>query len=184
MELIQLEFDLGYFVGVYYMKKLFKMTACLFIFFQSFALLAQTSVSEKSLDEEYQELVELFMVAARVGNNEVIDKFIDSGFPINQQNAQSYTALMVAAYNGQRESVKLLLDLGANACIQDKRGHTALMGALIKRELRIAKDLYLAKCSDNITTKSGLNLKEFAAMFGQSKELQQIIDDSNLVSKN
>lgn len=84
------------------------------------------------------------------------------GFPIDQRNTQSYTALMVAAYQGHRETVRLLLDSGANACLQDKRGNTALMGALIKREIGIVKDLYQADCSPEMRNKAGLNLKEFA----------------------
>ncbi|ELI6424903.1 ankyrin repeat domain-containing protein [Vibrio harveyi] len=150
------------------MKTVFLLSAVLFSLSFSLSLLA----AEDKLEEEYQSLVELFFDAARIGNNEVVDTFVSQGFPIDQRNNQSYTALMVAAYQGHRETVRLLLDSGANACLQDKRGNTALMGALIKREIGIAKDLYQADCSPELRNKAGLNLKEFAEIYGQSNVLK------------
>ncbi|MEF1198956.1 ankyrin repeat domain-containing protein [Vibrio owensii] len=152
------------------MKTVFLLSAVLFSLSFSLSLLA----AEDKLEEEYQSLVELFFDAARIGNNEVVDRFVSQGFPIDQRNTQSYTALMVAAYQGHRETVRLLLDSGANACLQDKRGNTALMGALIKREIGIAKDLYQADCSPELRNKAGLNLKEFAEIYGQSNVLKSL----------
>ncbi|MCR9940490.1 ankyrin repeat domain-containing protein [Vibrio owensii] len=152
------------------MKTVFLLSAVLFSLSFSLSLLA----AEDKLEEEYQSLVELFFDAARIGNNEVVDTFVSQGFPIDQRNAQSYTALMVAAYQGHRETVRLLLDSGANACLQDKRGNTALMGALIKREIGIAKDLYQADCAPELRNKAGLNLKEFAEIYGQSNVLKSL----------
>lgn len=152
------------------MKTVFLLSAVLFSLSFSLSLLA----AEDELEEEYQSLVELFFDAARIGNNEVVDTFVSQGFPIDQRNTQSYTALMVAAYQGHRETVRLLLDSGANACLQDKRGNTALMGALIKREIGIAKDLYQADCSPELRNKAGLNLKEFAETYGQSDVLKSL----------
>lgn len=152
------------------MKIVFLLSAVLFSLSFSLSLLA----AEDKLEEEYQSLVELFFDAARIGNNEVVDTFVSQGFPIDQRNNQSYTALMVAAYQGHRETVRLLLDSGANACLQDKRGNTALMGALIKREIGIAKDLYQADCSLELRNKAGLNLKEFVEIYGQSNVLKSL----------
>ncbi|MCX2790186.1 ankyrin repeat domain-containing protein [Vibrio sp. Sgm 5] len=152
------------------MKTVFLLSAVLFSLSFSLSLLA----AEDELEEEYQSLVELFFDAARIGNNEVVDTFVSQGFPIDQRNTQSYTALMVAAYQGHRETVRLLLDSGANACLQDKRGNTVLMGALIKREIGIAKDLYQADCSPELRNKAGLNLKEFAEIYGQSNVLKSL----------
>ncbi|WP_045483846.1 ankyrin repeat domain-containing protein [Vibrio owensii] len=152
------------------MKTVFLLSAVLFSLSFSLSLLA----AEDKLEEEYQSLVELFFDAARIGNNEVVDTFVSQGFPIDQRNTQSYTALMVAAYQGHREAVRLLLDSGANPCLQDKRGNTALMGALIKREIGIAKDLYQADCSPELRNKAGLNLKEFAEIYGQSNVLKSL----------
>ncbi|MFA0015049.1 ankyrin repeat domain-containing protein [Vibrio lentus] len=152
------------------MKIVFLLSSVFFSLIFSLSLLA----ADDKLEEEYQSLVGLFFDAARIGNNEVIDAFVSQGFPIDQRNNQSYTALMVAAYQGNRETVGLLLDSGANACLQDKRGNTALMGALIKREISIAKDLYQAECSPELRNKAGLNLKEFAEIYGQSNVLKSL----------
>lgn len=152
------------------MKIVFLFSSVFFSLIFSLSLLA----ADDKLEEEYQSLVGLFFDAARIGNNEVIDAFVSQGFPVDQRNNQSYTALMVAAYQGNRETVRLLLDSGANACLQDKRGNTALMGALIKREISIAKDLYQAECSPELRNKAGLNLKEFAEIYGQSNVLKSL----------
>ena len=152
------------------MKIVFLLSSVFFSLIFSLSLLA----ADDKLEEEYQSLVGLFFDAARIGNNEVIDAFVSQGFPVDQRNNQSYTALMVAAYQGNRETVRLLLDSGANACLQDKRGNTALMGALIKREISIAKDLYQAECSPELRNKAGLNLKEFAEIYGQSNVLKSL----------
>ena len=152
------------------MKIIFLLSSVFFSLIFSFSLLA----ADDKLEKEYQSLVGLFFDAARIGNNEVIDAFVSQGFPVDQRNNQSYTALMVAAYQGNRETVRLLLDSGANACLQDKRGNTALMGALIKREISIAKDLYQAECSPELRNKAGLNLKEFAEIYGQSNVLKSL----------
>ncbi|MCC4855889.1 ankyrin repeat domain-containing protein [Vibrio lentus] len=152
------------------MKIVFLLSSVFFSLIFSLSLLA----ADDKLEEEYQSLVGLFFDAARIGNNEVIDAFVSQGFPVDQRNNQSYTALMVAAYQGNRETVRLLLDSGANACLQDKRGNTALMGALIKREISIAKDLYQAECSPELRNKAGLNLKEFVEIYGQSNVLKSL----------
>ncbi|MEZ9011420.1 ankyrin repeat domain-containing protein [Vibrio splendidus] len=152
------------------MKIVFLLSSVFFSLIFSLSLLA----ADDKLEEEYQSLVGLFFDAARLGNNEVVDAFVSQGFPVDQRNNQSYTALMVAAYQGNRETVGLLLDSGANACLQDKRGNTALMGALIKREISIAKDLYQAECSPELRNKAGLNLKEFAEIYGQSNVLKSL----------
>ncbi len=152
------------------MKIVFLLSSVFFSLIFSLSLLA----ADDKLEEEYQSLVGLFFDAARIGNNEVIDAFVSQGFPVDQRNNQSYTALMVAAYQGNRETVRLLLDSGANACLQDKRGNTALMGALIKREISIAKDLYQAECSPELRNKAGLNLKEFAEIYGQFNVLKSL----------
>ncbi len=121
-----------------------------------------------SISEDYKELIDLYFAAARTGDDQVLKQFLDAGFPVNQINNQSYTALMVAAYYGHLSSIELLLKKGADPCIQDKRGNTAIMAALIKGELLIVKRLYQVNCSENIKNNAGLTLKEFARIYGQS----------------
>lgn len=135
--------------------------------------LTLASIENKNIDSEFNTLISLFFDAARIGNNDIITKFVTAGFPINQRNPQSYTALMVAAYQGQKETVRLLLNEGADPCLEDKRGNTAFLGALLKREVIIARDLYQADCRyEDSRNNAGLNLKEFAELFGQEKVLE------------
>lgn len=118
--------------------------------------------------EQANKLITYFVAAARVGDVEVLETFIDHGFPINATNGQSYTALMVAAYSGQANAVELLLNKGANACIQDKRGNTAIMGAILKAEISIAKMLYVTSCPDTVKNNQNQTAHDFAEMYGQS----------------
>ena len=91
---------------------------------------------------EYQELVNYFFAAARVGDVEVLDTFLSAGFPINQRNKQSYTALMVASYSGQIETTQLLLDNGADVN-QTYEGASTLYYVIFHRSEKIFK--YLIK---------------------------------------
>ncbi|GIU34149.1 ankyrin repeat domain-containing protein [Shewanella schlegeliana] len=126
-----------------------------------------------SQTEQMRLLVDYFFAAARTGDIEVLNHFIEAGFPIDQRNNQSYSALMVAAYNGQAQATSVLLEHGANACLQDKRGNTAMMGAVIKAEFGIVKQLYSQECDAELTNKSGITLQEFAQYWGQSSKLRE-----------
>lgn len=134
---------------------------------------ATVSQTDKPDTAQVQLLVDYFFAAARTGDITVLEHFLDAGFPIDQRNSQTYTALMVAAYNGQEAATDLLLEHGANACLQDKRGNTAMMGAVIKAEFTIVKRLYAKECDANLTNNAGMTLTEFARYWGQSGALQQ-----------
>lgn len=138
-------------------------------------LVTSTTVSQTDEPDtaQVQLLVDYFFAAARTGDITVLEHFLDAGFPIDQRNSQTYTALMVAAYNGQEAATDLLLEHGANACLQDKRGNTAIMGAVIKAEFNIVKRLYAKECDANLTNNAGMTLVEFARYWGQSGALQQ-----------
>ncbi|RJY07421.1 ankyrin repeat domain-containing protein [Parashewanella spongiae] len=118
--------------------------------------------------------MEYYFASARTGNVDVLSYFLEAGFPVDQRNAQSYTALMVSAYNGQEPAIETLLQYGANACLQDKRGNTAIMGAIIKAEFSIVKKLYTQNCSEKLTNKSGMTLEDFANYWGQSDKLRKV----------
>ncbi len=128
------------------------------------------------------QLQQYFFAAARTGEVEVLQYFIAAGYPVNEANPQSYTALMVAAYSGQAEAVTLLLNAGADACLRDKRGHTALMGAMIKAEWSIARTLHAVDCdaanpalaSDAVVDKTQMTAAQFAQIFGQSEQFNAI----------
>lgn len=123
-----------------------------------------------------------FFAAARTGETSVLQTFLQAGYPVNNKNEASYTALMIAAYQGQAAAVDILLSAGADACIRDKRGHTALMGAMIKAEWQIARRLYAVNCdednqaqaTDPITDKSQMTAAQFAEQFGQSEKFKML----------
>ncbi len=120
------------------------------------------------------QLIEYFFSAAKIGEEEVLLEFLNNGFPVDQRNNQSYTALMMATYHGRKNAVEILLNNGANACLKDKRGHTAMMGAMVKAEWDIAKRLYKEDCKQAHST--GKTLEQFAAVFGQMDKLKALTD--------
>lgn len=141
--------------------------------------------AEQPSSDPMQQLTSYFFAAARTGDLVVINEFLQQGFPINQRNNQSYTALMVATYAGQQQVVEVLLKQGADACLRDKRGHTAMMGAIVKAEWTIGKILYPIDCKEQnavdadapITDKDKMTVAQFAKVFGQSEKLQQLARD-------
>lgn len=150
-----------------------------------FCAVAGVKAKERVQDPLVQ-LTSYFFAAARSGDLVVLSEFLQHGFPANQRNEQSYTALMVATYAGQQAAVELLLQQGADACLRDKRGHTAMMGAVVKAEWSIGKILYPIDCKEDVTVdatapitdKDKMTVAQFAEVFGQSEKLQQLAKDA------
>lgn len=65
------------------------------------------------------------LIAALVGQTEVIDTLTNYGASVYARMDDGRTPLMIAAENGHAESAKLLLDLGANRFSTDSKGRTA-----------------------------------------------------------
>ena len=151
----------------------------------SLILLSAMVRSEEQPSDPLDQLTAYFFAAARTGDVIVLNEFLQQGFPVDQRNKQSYTALMVATYAGQQTAVELLLKQGANACLRDKRGHTAMMGAIVKAEWTIGKILYPIDCNEDssidakapVTDKEKMTVAQFAEVFGQSEKLQQLARD-------
>lgn len=148
----------------------------------SLMLLSALLRSEEPTPDALEQLTSYFFAAARTGDLVVLNEFLQQGFPVDQRNNQSYTALMVATYAGQQQAVELLLKQGADACLRDKRGHTAMMGAIVKAEWTIGKVLYPIDCKEDknvdakaaVTDKEKMTVAQFAEVFGQSEKLQQL----------
>lgn len=142
--------------------------------------------AEEQAPDPLEQLTSYFFAAARTGDTLVLSEFLQQGFPVDQRNNQSYTALMVATYSGQQAAVELLLKQGADACLRDKRGHTAMMGAIVKAEWTIGKILYPIDCKEDssvdakapITDKQKMTVAQFAEVFGQSEKLQQLAKET------
>ena len=116
------------------------------------------------------QLENYYFDAARRGDVEMLNTFIDAGYALNTQDDKGYTALILAAYHGQGPAVERLLAAGADACAQDKRGNTALMGAIFKGELQIARRLLAADCSPDQRNAAGQTAAMYAGLF-QRQEL-------------
>jgi len=69
---------------------------------------------------------------ARTGNMQKVEKLINQGADVNEQNKSGETALMSAAEDGQRDVCELLIAKGADVNAQNyKTGDTALIFAAL-----------------------------------------------------
>jgi uncharacterized protein len=156
------------------------------LFILSLLFAGAMAQAEEQAPDPLDQLTSYFFAAARTGDTLVLSEFLQQGFPVDQRNNQSYTALMVATYSGQQAAVELLLKQGADACLRDKRGHTAMMGAIVKAEWAIGKILYPIDCKEDssvdakapITDKQKMTVAQFAEVFGQSEKLQQLAKET------
>ncbi|WP_042934214.1 ankyrin repeat domain-containing protein, partial [Pseudomonas gingeri] len=55
------------------------------------------------------QLKDYYFDAARRGDVEMLDTFIDAGYSLDTRDEQGYTALILAAYHGQGPAVERLL---------------------------------------------------------------------------
>lgn len=131
----------------------------------------------KELNEQ-QELIDLFFAAARTGNIDVINEFLNQGFPVNVRSRDNYTALMIATYHGQYNIVNALIEHGADVCLRDSRGHTAVMGAIVKAEWKIARQLKKVDCDSKAKQEDNLTTDEFAKVFGQEEKWKRLMEKS------
>ena len=120
------------------------------------------------------QLQDYYFDAARRGDVDMLNTFIDSGFPLNTQDDKGYTALILAAYHGESAYVERLLAAGADACVQDKRGNTALMGAIFKGELKIAQRLLSTDCNPDQRNGAGQTAAMYAGLFKRIELLDEL----------
>lgn len=120
------------------------------------------------------QLQDYYFDAARRGDLDMLNTFIDSGYSLNTQDDKGYTALILAAYHGQAPFVARLLDAGADACVQDKRGNTALMGAIFKGELKIAQRLLATDCNPDQRNGAGQTAAMYAGLFKRVELLDEL----------
>ena len=111
------------------------------------------------------QLQDYYFDAARRGDLDMLNTFIESGYGLNAQDDKGYTALILAAYHVQGPYVERLLDAGADACVQDQRGNTALMGAIFKGELKIAQRLLATDCNPDQRNGAGQTAAMYAGLF-------------------
>lgn len=128
-----------------------------------------------SNEQSQNELIELYFAAAKSGNNEVVQEFLNNGFPVDIRNGAGYTALIIATYYGHQAVVSNLLEHGADRCLRDRKGNTALMGAIFKLEWSIAKQLRKIDCDVGMEQTGHKTVAAFAKVVGQDENLQKLI---------
>ncbi|MCB0356868.1 MAG: HD domain-containing protein, partial [Bdellovibrionales bacterium] len=69
---------------------------------------------------------QMFLKAAKEGNLELIDEFLDDGLDINIQDETGNTALMIASQSGQLETLQHLLSKGADTEILNQLNQSAI----------------------------------------------------------
>jgi len=72
-----------------------------------------------------EDLDSALLLAALVGEHEVIDTLTNYGASVYARMEDGRTALMIAAENGHAEAVKLLIDIGSSRFSTDANGKTA-----------------------------------------------------------
>ncbi|MBE3668323.1 hypothetical protein BOO25_05065 [Vibrio navarrensis] len=116
-----------------------------------------------SQEQSQEQLALAFFHAARTGDVEMMQTFIDAKVNLNFQNGQGYSAIMVAAFRGQKPIVDMLLEANADPCLVDYRGNTALMASIVSGEIDIARSLLKIKCdSPHIQQRTEEFIEQFA----------------------
>jgi len=126
--------------------------------------------------EPKDQLNDYYFAAARMGDMELMQAFLEAGFSANLANDKGYTPIMIAAYQGQENMVNYLLEQGADPCAEDKRGNTALMAAIFRAEVFIAKTLLTQDCSPNHQNKAGQTPLMYAALFDRQSVIDYLRD--------
>uniref|UniRef100_A0A2K6EIH3 Kinase D-interacting substrate of 220 kDa n=1 Tax=Propithecus coquereli TaxID=379532 RepID=A0A2K6EIH3_PROCO len=93
--------------------------------------------------------------AARKGHLECVKHLLAMGADVDQEGANSMTALIVAVKGGYTQSVKEILKRNPNVNLTDKDGNTALMIASKEGHTEIVQDLLDAGTYVNIPDRSG-----------------------------
>jgi ankyrin repeat protein len=113
--------------------------------------------------------------AARLGNKEVLKELIDKKVDINIQDDRGYTPLILACYNNHYEAADLLLQAGADVNGYDFGGNTALMGVSFKGYADIAELLINNGADLDLQHGNGGTALMFAAMFGRNELVKLLL---------
>ncbi|MDB4683902.1 ankyrin repeat domain-containing protein [bacterium] len=70
-------------------------------------------------DSKETKVIDGFIAAARIGDFNLVSRFIANGINVNVKDPYSRSAIYFAASNGHEDVVKLLLDYGADIKLKD-----------------------------------------------------------------
>lgn len=100
---------------------------------------------------------------ARDGQTDLLEQYVEGGYPVDHPDAAGNTLLMLAAYHGHAGTVRMLLGHGADPDRLNDRGQSPVAGALFKGEDDVVRVLVAAGADLDRGSPTG---REAAAMFG------------------
>ncbi len=112
--------------------------------------------------------------AAKNGNVDQIEKFLDSGVDVNFRDPNGTTPLSMAAFAGQLKSVELLIEKGADVNAKNNDGRTAMHGAAFFGQLETVK--LLARNGGNIAAKGKEGDTPLTSASGNWDDVKETID--------
>lgn len=106
-------------------------------------------------------------LAARSGQVDRINQFLNSGYDINSKNEKGHSLLMLAAYNGHYNLAQILIDRGADVNSIDHSGNSVLMGVVFKGNGQLFNLLLNSGADLEIQNHKKQTALDYAIMFGR-----------------
>ena len=88
----------------------------------------QKKPQDKNINQTSQN-IDILYNAALDGDIEVVKKYLETGFDVNQPNQDKQSLLMLAGFNGHTALCEYLIKSGAHIEARETNGRTALMFA-------------------------------------------------------
>lgn len=127
---------------------------------------------------EDDECKDVMIIAAKKGNNLIIDSLLTKGFDVNAENDSGEVPLIEAAAKGHKEVVEMLLSKGADL---SSFGSSALAYAAMRGQKEIVEYLLLERVDVNALGKSGQTLGKLplgeAARAGQKEMIKLLLSN-------
>ncbi len=143
-----------------------------------------TKGSRKAVEElapyHREELDSALLLAALVGQTEVIDALTNYGGSVYARMGDGRTPLMLAAQNGHREAAALLIEIGASRFATTDEGHTAQSLAVSAGHEDIATMIETGFVDDRLALESDEEVAE--AMNGYLEEFEPAEEEAGAVA--
>ena len=117
-----------------------------------------------------------FIKAARKGNLELVESYIEQGISLESMDQYGWTALMLAAWLGHNQVVEWLLSKGANVDATSQTGCTALIGAARCGHTQVVEMLLSNGANVDATIQNGFMKGYTALMFAVRSGCTQIVE--------
>jgi ankyrin repeat protein len=121
--------------------------------------------------------------AAKRGNLGVVGLLLERGATVDDENAESFTALHGAAQNGHEAVVRVLADKGATINQQTKQGVTALHVAAYNSHEAVVRVLAEKGATINQQTKGGVTALHFAAENGHEAVVRVLAEKGATINQ-